>query len=75
MLPVIPVDTVETVGAGDAFNAGFLSGQVRGWDLAASLKLGTILGALATTVEGDVDGLPDWEEIQPYLGGDQTIER
>ncbi|MEM8483982.1 MAG: sugar kinase [Bacteroidota bacterium] len=73
--PVMPVDTVETVGAGDAFNAGFLSGQLRGWDLAASLKLGTILGALATTVPGDVDGLPDWEEIQPYLGGDRTIER
>ena len=73
--PVIPVDTVETVGAGDAFNAGFLSGQLRGWDLEASLKLGTILGALATTVPGDVDGLPDWEEIQPYLGGSRTIER
>lgn len=73
--PAVPVDTVETVGAGDAFNAGFLSGQLRGWDLPASLKLGTILGALATTVSGDVDGLPDWEEIQPYLGSGRTIER
>ena len=73
--PGIQVQVVETVGAGDAFNAGFLSGQLREWDLQKSLKLGNIMGALATTAPGDVEGLPDWNEIQPYLGGDQIVER
>lgn len=73
--PALKVETVETVGAGDAFNAGFLSGQLRGWNLADSLHLGNIMGAMATTVPGDVEGLPDWTEIQPYLGGDQPVER
>ncbi|CAN0582186.1 unnamed protein product, partial [Laminaria digitata] len=73
--PALKVETVETVGAGDAFNAGFLSGQLRGWNLTDSLHLGNIMGAMATTVPGDVEGLPDWAEIQPYLGGDQPVER
>lgn len=71
----ITVQVVETVGAGDAFNAGYLSGLLRGWGLQKSLQLGNIMGALATTAPGDVEGLPDWNEIQPYLGGEQVIER
>ena len=73
--PALKVEPVETVGAGDAFNAGFLSGQLRGWNLTKSLHLGNIMGAMATTVPGDVEGLPDWAEIQPFLGGEQTVER
>lgn len=75
LVPGIQVQVVETVGAGDAFNAGFLSGQLRGWDLENSLRLGNIMGGLATTAPGDVEGLPDWSEIQPYLGGEQVVER
>ena len=74
-VPAITVQVVETVGAGDAFNAGYLSGQLRGWGLKESLHLGNIMGALATTAPGDVEGLPDWNEIQPYLGGEQVVER
>lgn len=73
--PPLKVDVVESVGAGDAFNAGFLSGQLRGWGMRESLRLGNILGALATTVPGDVEGLPDWAEVQSYLGGKGVIDR
>jgi 2-dehydro-3-deoxygluconokinase len=68
----IAVNPVEVVGAGDAFNAGYLAGQLRGWDIAQSLRLGNVLGGLATTVHGDVEGLPTWEEVQPYLNGNHT---
>lgn len=73
--PALAVDVVEAVGAGDAFNAGFLAGQLRRWDLAQSLHLGNILGGLATTVPGDVEGLPTWAEVQPYLGGEEMVDR
>ncbi len=71
----LAVEAIESVGAGDAFNAGFLSGELRGWSLAESLRLGNIMGALATTAPGDIEGLPDWAEVQSYLGGDAQVER
>ena len=77
VLHALPMDVavVETVGAGDAFNAGFLSGELRGWDFAESLRLGNIMGALATTAPGDIEGLPDWDEVQSYLEGKATVDR
>lgn len=73
--PAFPVDVVETIGAGDAFDAGFVSGRLRGWDLGECLRLGNLLGALATTVPGDVEGAPTWAEIQPYLGAEAPPPR
>jgi len=64
----IEVEAVDVVGAGDAFTAGYLSGQLRGWSLGRSLRLGNVAGGLATTVRGDCEGIPTWEEVQAYLG-------
>lgn len=73
--PALPVDVVEPVGAGDAFNAGFLSGRLRGWEVGPSLRLGNILGGLATTTLGDVEGLPTWEEAQAHLENSTSVGR
>jgi 2-dehydro-3-deoxygluconokinase len=69
--PAIDVKAVDVVGAGDAFTAGYLSGQLRGWDVAESLELGNVAGGLATTVAGDSEGNPTWEEAQPYLNEEE----
>jgi len=55
---------VDPVGAGDGFAAGFVAGQLRGLSLAESLRIGNVVGAFATTVVGDVEGLPSWREVQ-----------
>lgn len=55
---------VDPVGAGDGFAAGFLAGQLRGLNLAGSLDIANTVGAFATTVVGDVEGLPTWREAQ-----------
>lgn len=55
---------VDPVGAGDGFAAGFTSGQLRGMSLEESLRIGNVVGAFATTVVGDVEGLPTWREVQ-----------
>lgn len=55
---------VDPVGAGDGFAAGFLAGQLRGMSLAESARLGNVVGAFATTVVGDVEGLPTWREVE-----------
>jgi 2-dehydro-3-deoxygluconokinase len=54
---------VDPVGAGDAFAAGLLAGQLRGMDLATSLALATRCGAYAMTVPADQEGLPRWEDV------------
>lgn len=51
-VPGITVEAVELVGAGDAFDAGFLSGQLRGWDLVSSLHLGNVLAPLQRRCRG-----------------------
>jgi sugar/nucleoside kinase (ribokinase family) len=49
---------VDTTGAGDAFNAGFLAAWLRGATLAQALRLGNYLGARSTEALGGIDGLP-----------------
>lgn len=66
---------VETIGAGDAFNAGFLSGILENKDLETCGKMGAIAGALATEVRGDIEGQPDLEKMQEILSGDSAVYR
>jgi 2-dehydro-3-deoxygluconokinase len=54
---------VDPVGAGDAFAAGFLAGQLRGLDLTASLALANRCGAYAMTLPGDQECLPFWDDV------------
>jgi 2-dehydro-3-deoxygluconokinase len=48
------VDVVATVGAGDAFAAGFLSATLRGLPLRARLRHGHLMAAAALTTPGDL---------------------
>jgi len=57
--PAVPVDVVELTGAGDAFAAGFIAGQLRGLSLPGRLGLGTRAAASALRVRGDLGELGD----------------
>lgn len=54
----IPVDVVDTVGAGDACVAGYLSGWLDSADPADSLRRAVICGARACENAGDWEGAP-----------------
>jgi len=58
-----PVDVVDTVGAGDAFVAGYLAEQLAGHDVSARLDTGARLGAFACTTNGDWEGLPSRADL------------
>jgi fructokinase len=62
-IPGYPVQVVDTVGAGDAFAAGFLHGVAAGWPLSRIADFANRLGALVASRSG---GTPAWtiEEIQ-----------
>jgi len=54
----VTVRVVDTTGAGDAFNAGFLAGRLRGLELRDALQLANRVGALSTRRAGGLAALP-----------------
>jgi sugar/nucleoside kinase (ribokinase family) len=56
--PVLAIDPVDTTGAGDSFDAGFLAGWLAGRPLAACLALGVACGSLSTRGVGGTAAQP-----------------
>jgi sugar/nucleoside kinase (ribokinase family) len=66
-LPVLPVQAVDALGAGDAFVAGFLAGIVRGWDVEQSARFATAVGACCVTALGATTGVKDFAGTLEFL--------
>jgi sugar/nucleoside kinase (ribokinase family) len=58
----IPVKAVDTTGAGDSFDAGFIYGYVTGRPLLQSLRLGCVCGSLSTRAAGGTAAQATLEE-------------
>lgn len=58
----IPVKVVDTVGAGDSFDAGFVYGYLQGWEMEKSLRLACVCGALSTQKAGGTAAQPTLHE-------------
>ncbi len=58
-----PVAVVDSVGAGDGFDAGFIAGLLRGDTLPRCLALGARVGAAAVATTGDWEGYPTSREL------------
>lgn len=66
---------VDTVGAGDAFNAGFLHARLRDQPFERALHWGTTLASFVVAHPGDYEGLPDAEEFAAVLGATEGPAR
>jgi sugar/nucleoside kinase (ribokinase family) len=66
-VPSIPVSIVDTVGAGDTFDAGFLYGYLNGWPLEKSLRLAAVCGALSTQAAGGTAAQPTLDQARAFL--------
>jgi len=61
------VDAVDSVGAGDSFDAGFLHHFVRGAGIEESLWFASRTGALSTTRSGGIAAFRDQEHREEFL--------
>jgi sugar/nucleoside kinase (ribokinase family) len=62
----IPVETVDTTGAGDSFDAGFIYGWLCGEAPQRCLEIANICGALSTRELGGIAGFPSLAEINDW---------
>lgn len=69
------INVVDTVGAGDGFDAGYIYGYLHRFEPAKLLRFANGVGALVTTVSGDNEGLPYLEEVKAFIGEEKIIER
>lgn len=68
-MPAFRVQPVDTTGAGDSFNAGFLHAWVRRRPLTEALRLATACGALSTRAMGGTGGQATAEEAEAMVAG------
>jgi sugar/nucleoside kinase (ribokinase family) len=62
--PASDVEPVDTVGAGDTFDAGLLAGLLSGEPLDQALALACACGALSTRAAGGTTAQPTIEEAR-----------
>jgi sugar/nucleoside kinase (ribokinase family) len=63
----VRVEPVDTIGAGDSFNAGFLSSYLNGEDPLRAAAMGNVTGALSTLRSGGTEAYRDSELRDAFL--------
>jgi sugar/nucleoside kinase (ribokinase family) len=66
-VPALPVTAVDTTGAGDAFDAGFIYGLLHGLPFSECLRVGTVCGGLSTTAHGGATAAPRRPVVEEWL--------
>jgi sugar/nucleoside kinase (ribokinase family) len=64
--PPLPVTVISTLGAGDAYVAGFLVGLLKGYDFKKSGLLANIVGAQSVTSIGATSGIKNWNKLLAF---------
>jgi sugar/nucleoside kinase (ribokinase family) len=65
--PAVAVDVVDTIGAGDSTNAGWLAARLGGRSLAQSARLAAVCGSLSTQARGGTASQPTLAQAEAAL--------
>ncbi len=65
---------VDTVGAGDGFAVGFVSGMLDGLTIEEAVTRANAIGALAVMSPGDSDGLPSKAQLEAFMDEQKGME-
>jgi ribokinase len=66
-IPAFPVNAVDTTAAGDAFNAGFAVGLIRGSTIARSAVFASAVAAISVARPGAQPSMPTGDEVERFL--------
>jgi sugar/nucleoside kinase (ribokinase family) len=66
-IPAVSVQAVDTIGAGDSFNAGFLSAWLSGYSAEESAAAGNVTGALSTQRSGGTEAFRSVHDREKFL--------
>jgi 5-dehydro-2-deoxygluconokinase len=68
LVPPVPVDVVNGLGAGDAFGGALCHGLLSGWDLERTLRFANAAGAVVAGRLACADAMPTTDELDAILG-------
>lgn len=73
--PAVPVQVIDTVGAGDAFVAGYLAARLAGEPITARLNQAVRTGAAVCTHPGDWEGFPTRRDLERGSSDGDPVRR
>jgi sugar/nucleoside kinase (ribokinase family) len=62
--PFLNKEVIDAIGAGDSFNAGFISKFIKGADIAECQRFGNLTGAVSTTAAGGTAAFKNYEDFK-----------
>ena len=72
--PAQKVDAIDTSGAGDAFNGGFVAGLLHsGGNIAEAIEFASVVAAISVTRKGTSASMPDIDEVLEVIGDNWDV--
>jgi sugar/nucleoside kinase (ribokinase family) len=68
----VPVNALDTTGAGDVFRAGFIHALLRGAAADEMLRFANAAAAVSCTRLGALGGIPDLAEVNAMMSAGQV---
>lgn len=67
--PGFPAKVADAFGAGDSFCAGILTGFLENWPLERTLRYANAIGSMAVSRPGNIEAIPDRQQMEAFLQG------